>query len=229
MSERPAQLTLGLPHRISHATADFLVADCNRAAVAWVDRWPHWPAPVLILFGPAGSGKSHLTTRFVRRSGAQAVSWPTLAETAPHDLLAHAPALALEDMDAALSPDLERPVLHLINSVREQVKTMLLTTRTPPARWGIRLADLRSRLLAAPAVGIAAPDETLLRAVLVKLFDDRQLAVREDLLDYVLARMERSFAAAHDLVARLDTASLSGGRPITVPLARSVLAENDTP
>ena len=51
---------------------------------------------------------------------------------------------------------------------------------------------------------MAPPDDALLRAVLVKLFADRQLAVDESLVGYVAPRIERSFAAARAVVARLD-------------------------
>ncbi len=100
---------------------------------------------------------------------------------------------------------------------------LLIVAPEPPARWDIKLADLRSRLLAAPVVTVKPPDEALLGAVLVKLFADRQLVVGEEVLSYLLVQLERSFAAAHEAVAALDAASLADNRAITVPLAREIL------
>ncbi|HXR87106.1 MAG TPA: DNA replication protein, partial [Stellaceae bacterium] len=101
--------------------------------------------------------------------------------------------------------------------------------REPPARWSIRLADLRSRLVAAPAVAVDAPDDALLGAVLVKLFTDRQLRISEDLIAYLLPRIERSFAAAQAIVAALDQAALADQRAVTVRLARDILSRDRNP
>jgi chromosomal replication initiation ATPase DnaA len=89
----------------------------------------------------------------------------------------------------------------------------------------MRLPDLRSRLLAAPSVAIGAPDDALLGAVLAKLFTDRQLQVSPEVIEWLLRRIERSFAGARGAVARLDAAALALKRPVTVLLAREVLGE----
>jgi chromosomal replication initiation ATPase DnaA len=99
----------------------------------------------------------------------------------------------------------------------------LLTSRQPPSRWQVRLADLRSRLNAATTVAIGAPDDMLMEAVVVKLFADRQLKIGPDVVAFMLARMERSFEAARDLVSRIDAAALNTQRKITQRLVREVL------
>jgi chromosomal replication initiation ATPase DnaA len=222
------QLPFLFPHRPSLAGEDFLVADPNRDAVAWLDRWPDWPAPALIVYGPPGCGKTHLTAVFSHRSGARAVTVDELVRLAPHELLAGAPALILDDADGAGirgAAGVERPLLHLFNTAREAGQKLLLTAIEPPARWPLTLADLRSRLNGCPAVAIAPPDDALLAALLVKLFADRQLRVAEPVVAYLAARMERSFDAARRIVARLDAASLGRGGAPTLALARAVLDE----
>ncbi len=214
------QFTLDLGQRPAQGREDFLVAPCNETAVAWLDRWPAWPAPALTLYGPAGCGKSHLAEVWRARSGARIVGLAALAD----DDLRQAAATIIEDVDAGLTPALEAPLLHLYNWLAEGGGHLLLTARTPPARWPLGLADLASRLKAAPAVGVALPDEPLIAALLVKLFADRQLRVGEGVIAFLLGRMERSFAAARALVAALDAAALSSRRNITVPLAGAVLA-----
>ena len=102
---------------------------------------------------------------------------------------------------------------------------LLLISAAAPARWPLSLPDLTSRLKAIPAVAVGDPDDPLLAAVLVKLFADRQLAVGDDVIAYLLPRMERSFAAARKIAAAIDEASLAQRRPVTVPLARTVLGE----
>jgi chromosomal replication initiation ATPase DnaA len=114
-------------------------------------------------------------------------------------------------------------LLHLLNAFAERGGHLLLTARTAPSRWNVRLPDLKSRLRALPAVAIAAPDDSSLAAILVKLFADRQLRVDQSVIDYLCTRIERSFDGARQAVVALDAASLERRREITVALAREVV------
>lgn len=208
--------------------ADFLVASCNRDAVAWLDRWPEWPAPALIVYGPEGCGKTHLTHVWRARSHAVTVDRAALSVAAVPDLVGSARACIVEDADGTVD---EEALLHLYNLLAEEGGHLLLTAGAPPARWNIALPDLASRLAAAVAVEVGAPDDALIGAVLIKQFADRQIEVDAAVPSFLLARMERSFAAARRIVAALDAAALAEKRRITVPLAREVLRriENTTP
>ncbi len=221
MSE-PRQLPLEFDHRPALSGDDFLVAPSNSDAVAWIDRWPQWPSPVLAIHGPAGCGKTHLARVFQALSGARSIGPDDLAASEP-PALAAAPALVLEDAEVCLAAGHEETLLHLYNILAETGVRMLVTARRPPARWSVGLADLASRLGAAVAVGIGPPDDALIAAVLVKQFADRQLKVDGDVVSFMLARMERSFAAAGALVAAVDAAALAERRNITVPLVRRVM------
>lgn len=213
------QLPLDLGFRTALGRADFLVAACNEAAIGWLDRWPDWPGPALALYGRASSGKTHLGEVWRARSGAVLIAPLVLTSASVPQLLDVAQAAVVDDADQAE----EEALLHLYNLLAERRGHLLLAAREPPSRWGIKLADLRSRLLASPAVELAPPDEGVLGAVLVKMFADRQLAVSEDVIAYLLVQLERSFAAAAEAVAALDTESLAEGRAVTVPLTRQVL------
>ncbi len=228
MSE--AQLALDLSQRPAMGREDFFVAECNAAATAWLDRWPDWPSPALVVHGPAGSGKTHLRHVWQARvtaagEGAGVLAAEALAGRAPVDLLDGASCAVVEDIDRSVCGDREREtgLFHLYNHVAGRGGQLLLTGRGAPGRWRFGLADLRSRVVAAPAVAIEPPDDHFIAAVLVKLFADRQLRVGQEVLNYLLPRMERSLAAAWDMVAALDQAALAQRRNITVPLAREVL------
>ena len=217
------QLALDLGCRVALDADDFLVAEPNREAVLWIDRWPDWPSPALAIHGPPGCGKTHLAHVWRARAGASMPTRAAIAARPPDELLGDGCCAAIDGADA--SPLDERALLHLYNVVAERGGHLLVTGRTPPARWPIALPDLRSRLRAAPAVAIREPDDALIGAVLVKLFADRQLHVSQGVVAFLATRIERSFDATRRVVGALDAAALAAGRDITVPLARQVLTQ----
>ncbi len=218
----PRQLAFALDHAESHAREDFLSGPSNTTALALVETWPDWPARAVVLVGPAGSGKSHLASIWAAQAGARFLSGRALAEASPPAALATG-ALVVEDLAPGAFE--ERALFHLINLAREEDAFLLFTAATPPAGWPVAIRDLASRLKALPVVTLSAPDDALLRAVLVKLFADRQLAVDEPLVGYVATRIERSFAAARAVVARLDAEAMQLKRPLTRALAAEILRE----
>jgi chromosomal replication initiation ATPase DnaA len=220
MRTGPQQLALALDHAESLAREDFLSGPSNAAALALIDAWPDWPHRAMILAGPEGSGKSHLAAIWAHAAGARLIAARALDENTVPLALATG-SLVVED----IAPDGfdERALFHLLNLAREERAFLLLTTRAPALGGSSRIRDLRSRLQALPMVALAPPDDALLRAVLVKLFSDRQVRVDESLIGYVAARIERSFAAARAIVARLDDAALRLQRPLTRSLAAEIL------
>ena len=220
-----SQLALALEYRAAQGRDDFLVGPSNEVAVAWVDRWPDWPAHALALYGPSGCGKSHLVQVWLAASGARAIEAETLRRRGAAALMAEADSFALDAIDLGLRrcSGSEEQLLHLYNRVAERGGHLLLAACQPPSRWPVALADLRSRLTAIPTESLGAPDDRLLQALLVKLFADRQLEVAPEVVRFVLARMERSFAGARRIVTAADRASLAARREITVPLMREVL------
>jgi DnaA regulatory inactivator Hda len=214
------QLVLDLGHRPAFGRDDFLVTPGNSEAVEWIDRWPSWPGHVLAIFGPAGCGKSHLAQVFALRASAPVLAAADVCLDAVAALIEAHRALVLEDGESLADP---RGLLHLFNAMKEQGGYLLLTSKEPPARWPVVLADLKSRISSVPAVRIASPDDAMIEAVLVKLFADRQLDVAPDVIAYLLRRMDRSFAAARQVVALADAASLADKRGVTIPLVKKVL------
>jgi len=216
-----AQLALAFPHRPALEREDFLVAPANTDAVTWIDAWPNWPATALVVHGPAGSGKTHLAQTWSLKAKARTLDARSIATGDLPSLLAAAPAFTIEDVDRI--PPEPQAWFHLLNLLAERGQSALFTAREAPARWHLSLPDLASRVRALPAVGISAPDEQLVEAVLVKQLSDRQLRVPPDTVRYVVTRLERSLAAVGRIAAALDAAALAARRPLTVPLAREVM------
>lgn len=223
------QFAFDFSHRPSLSGEDFIVTPCNQAAVSWVDSWPEWPAPALLVYGPPSCGKSHLASVWQARTGALRLNLPLRGGVDPRQALGEATAVVIEDVEGWIAGDeAQRQLFHIYNLVAERRGHVMLTASRPPAQWPMTLADLRSRILAAPAVAIDMPDQDMVAALLIKLFADRQLKVGDDVLAYLLARMDRSFDGARRLVAALDDAALDARRNVTIPFAGAVLRELET-
>ena len=220
------QLSLDLPHRAALGAEDFLVSECNRGAVRLIDSWPVWQDNAQLLVGPRASGKTHLARVWQARSGAKVVS-PSGLDIGLLDAMGEASALIVEDIDQAGYD--EKALFHLLNLAREKRLFVLLSTRETPNRFDCALPDLRSRLNALPAVRIGAPDDALLRTVMLKHFSDRQLAIDPKVLDFLALRIERSLAAAAAVVAAIDRAALGSGRKISRQLVAEVLGTEVSP
>jgi len=215
-SVAPRQLLLALDHSVSFAREDFLRGPSNAEALNLVERWPDWPDRIVALIGPQGSGKSHLAAIWAEATGARVLS----AKLLPHSDLPAAfatGALVLEDLEFEGLD--ERALFHLLNFAREQAANVLITSRSPLTTFPVVIRDLASRMRAVPSAALAAPDDALLRALIVKLAVDRQMAVDGSLVSYVANRIERSFAAAHHAVQRLDEEAMRQHRPVTRALA----------
>jgi chromosomal replication initiation ATPase DnaA len=221
-SVQPRQLALVLPHAESLTRDNFLAGPANEAALALVESWPDWPNRIMLLAGEEGSGKSHLAAIWAEQSGARVTSAHAMNAAAVPSELATG-ALVLEDLKPGGFD--ERALFHLMNMAREEAVSLLITSRLAPSAYDIELRDLRSRLRAVPVMLLAPPDDQLFRALIVKFCADRQLAVDESLVGYLVSRIERSYAAARQTVALLDTEALRLGRPVTRALAAELLRD----
>jgi chromosomal replication initiation ATPase DnaA len=214
------QLAFDLPGLQALTRADFFVAPSNAVALQTVDAWQDWPGRKLVLVGPEGSGKTHLAHVWAEATGAVILPAATLEAV---DIQAHSGrAVVVEDADRLPGPAAEAQLFHLHNLLTG-TGALMVTAQTPPRDWGLTLADLISRMQAAPVARIEAPDDALLAAVLVKLFADRQITVPANLIPYLVSRMPRSIGAARALVQTLDARALALGRPVTRALAAKVL------
>jgi chromosomal replication initiation ATPase DnaA len=220
MRETPKQLAFDLPLDPRFGAEDFLVSPSNEHAYGLIESWPDWPDTILLLVGPRGSGKSHLASIWATNARAWTIDASGITQDKVPHLVSNG-ALAVEDMDRGERD--EAALFHLLNLARERKASLLITCETPPDRWSLRTPDLLSRLRLAPSVSLEAPDDALLKAVLVKLFVDRQLVVDTSVVDYIALRIERSLAKASELGALLDREALSRGRRVSRAIAAEIL------
>jgi chromosomal replication initiation ATPase DnaA len=212
----PRQLLLALDHPVSFAREDFLQGPPNVAAFNLIERWPDWPDRIVALVGPQGSGKSHLAAIWAEAAGARVMSAKLLPHADPPATFATG-ALVLEDLEFEGLD--ERALFHFLNFAREQSAYVLITSRSPLTTFPVVIRDLASRMRAVPSAALAAPDDALLKALIIKLAVDRQLAVDEPLVAFLANRIERSFVAAHQAIRCLDEEAMRQRRPVTRALA----------
>jgi chromosomal replication initiation ATPase DnaA len=222
------QIPFDLGHRTAMGRDDFLIAPNNQDAVAWIDLWPDWPAPLLILYGPVASGKSHLAAVWGEKSNAACVNPRTLNDETIRHIASAAKHVILEDADNLIgNVEAEKGLFHLYNLFKEEKRSIMLTLVEPPVRRAFALPDLASRLRAAPAVAIREPDDILLSSILVKMFNDRQLRVGQDAINYIVSHMERSFEAARRVVEEADKRAMIEKRAVSIPLLREILQASE--
>lgn len=212
------QLAFPFPQHATYAAAAFIPTPANAEACTWLDHPQNWPGLRMALYGPEGSGKTHLLHAFAERH--RATLLPGEAVRRLIDMPRYG-GLAVDDADAAPEPE---ALLHLLNAAAEAGIPVLLAGRTPPAHWPATLPDLTSRLRATTAVALGQPDDDLLRALLTRLLAERQLRVDPAIHDYLLARLPRHGAALREAACRLDRASLASGRAVTRAMAADILA-----
>jgi chromosomal replication initiation ATPase DnaA len=215
------QLAFDLPVVTTFGRDDFFISAANTAAVEAIETWLDWPLNKLVLVGPEGSGKSHL-----------AQIWAELSEAVVYE------ATGVWDVDVVDGPvcienvhaiagqrDFEEKLFHLHNIQAEQGRPLLMTGQGAPSAWPFVLPDLASRVQGSHLVQLGAPDDTLLAAVLLKQWADRQLQVEPGVVDYILRYGERSLAGMRRLTARLDQISLQRKKPVGQGMVREVIAQ----
>lgn len=194
-----SQIALPLVWPADPRDDEFLVSPSNERAVHVLDRWATWPVMTSLLVGPRKSGRSLLARIFAAKSGGTIID------------------------DASARPETE--LFHAWNRAQEHRRPLLLVADVAPPGWDIQLPDLRSRLSATPVAQIGPPDDALIRALLEREFVRRSLDARPDLIDWLLARIERSHLAVIRCVDALDQEVMERRKRLSIPLARAALTQ----
>lgn len=192
------QLALPLAWPIDANEDEFLVGPSNALAAQQLDRWGAWPVMAALLVGPRKSGRSLLARIFAAKSG----------------------GTIIDDAERAS----ETTIFHTWNAAQASRRPLLIIADAAPPEWRIALPDLRSRLAASPILTIGPPDDELMRALFDRAFTRRGLDARPALIDWIVARIERSHVAVARCVDVLDQEALEHRKRLSIPLARATLA-----
>jgi chromosomal replication initiation ATPase DnaA len=215
------QLFLQFPTKEEYLSEDFFISDSNNNAITYINSWPHWNneiyPTILLLYGDKGSGKTHLAHIWQKLSNAE---FSALEDKN----ICNNTSLIVKDIEHAD----QHSLLHLINSSHENKQFLLLTSNLSPAKLNFSLPDLNSRILSIPSIAIKAPDQELLKAVLLKNLTEKQLKIHPATIDYILSRIERSFKKIFELIDELEYISKTEKRAITIPMAKHIIETNKT-
>ena len=222
------QLALDFPHRPSLGREDFMVAGCNIEAVSTIDLWPSWPYFSICIYGPSGCGKTHLANVFAQMVALNTphpyripfIKANQLSKDLIHSIFDISKQIVIEDLHNLNN---QEALFHLYNTYRDLGGNILFTSEIAPARINFSLPDLRSRMNIVPALEIKAPDDDLLMALLVKLFMDRQIIPSQELINYLLKNIQRSFSYARKVVEEIDNISLAKKRAISIAIAKEAI------
>ncbi|MCA0042979.1 P-loop NTPase family protein [Celeribacter litoreus] len=220
------QLIFDLPTREALGRDAFFVSPSNAVALATLDMADTWPSGKLALVGPSGAGKTHMAHVWAAERKAVIVNASDLPNADIPELASHR-AVVVEDADQLDGTPNQRPaeeaLFHLHNLTLAEGGRLLVTARRAPNHWSLTLPDLASRMQGTTVAKIDAPDDSLLAAMLVKQFQDRQIAVPATLIPWLVKRMERSASAARSIVDKLDKEALRSAKPVSRTLAAQLL------
>ncbi len=207
---------------------DFMITACNQTAYLAVKTWPNWQHFALNIYGPKSSGKSHLAHIWIttiQNSLPRPIQIPILNAHSINmkninKLTSQHPYLVIEELDANIN---EEAFFHLYNNYNTPKTNILFTSELPLSKLSLKLPDLRSRLNIVPNAEIHQPDDEMLTALVAKLFNDRQIIISQEILDYILKYSERSFAYITKLVAEIDEISWIYGRAVSIPIVKEAI------
>lgn len=199
---------------------NFIVSESNSRALGMIEQWPAWETNSLFIYGPKESGKTMLANIWQGESNATILNPQDIYAIVSNKTDVRGKCYIIENIEEIHD---EAAFLHFFNSVKEEGGYILITAHDHPSNLKIRLADLRSRINALVCCSVSNPDNELLRTLFFKSFIERQLKVEMNVIDYLVARTERSFSAVRKIVEELDENALKEKKNITIPFAKATL------
>ena len=217
------QIPLDLRHVEALGREDYFVNESNENVLKWLNKWPEWPTPTFVIYGPKASGKTHLLSVWAEKSQQDVFSINDVLSSG-WESFSDQKHMAIDDVHEAIGDEVkEKNLFHLYNQLLANGGTLLLTSEDTPSSLNFALPDWASRMRAATSETLHEPDDNLLSIVLLKLFQDKKVTITDKEIQYIVPRIERSYATAQHLVEEVNQVSLSQKRPITIPLIKMVM------
>ena len=213
------QLLLKFPSRKAYSKEDFYVSSSNNEAFKLIESWPKWIKKAVNIFGPAGSGKTHLTSILKNKTSLITIESDKLDDEIFFKFKLKE-VLIIENLNENISENL---LFSLYNVSLQDNKYLLITSKKPINKLNFKLPDLRSRLNSTTIIGIDLPSDELISVILSKNFSDRQIEVEKKHIDYIIKRIDRSYEKISQFISTIDKYSLKKSSPFSLKLIKEVL------
>ena len=213
------QLILKFPTQQAYKKEDFYISPSNQEAYDFINNWPHWIKKIVNIYGPSGSGKSHLAHILKNKTLCLKIESKNLKDDIFFKFKTKE-TLILENLEESIS---EKLLFTLWNTVLQDNKYLLITSKKPISSYKFKLKDLTSRVNSSLIFGIKLPSDDLISVILAKNFSDKQIKVEKKHIDYILKRIDRSYEKISQFILTLDKYSLKKGSPFGLKLIKEVL------
>jgi chromosomal replication initiation ATPase DnaA len=213
------QLILKFPSHQAYKREDFYVSPSNQEAYDFINSWPRWIKKIVNIFGPSGSGKSHLASILKNKTSCLQINSNELNEKI-FIRYKTKETLIIENLDKKIS---EKLLFSLWNVALQDNKYLMTTSKKPISSYKFKLKDLESRVKSSLIFGINLPNDDLISVILAKNFSDKQIKVEKKHIDYIIKRIDRSYEKISQFILTLDKYSLKKGSPFSLKLIKEVL------
>ena len=213
------QLILKFPTQQAYKKEDFYVSSSNQEAYDFINSWPKWIKRIINVFGPSGSGKSHLASMLKSKTSCLWIDSNELNEKTFLKFKTKE-TLIIENLNEKIS---EKLLFTLWNIALQDNKYFLITSTKPINSYKFKMNDLVSRVNSSLIIGISLPSDDLISVILAKNFSDKQIKIKKKHIDYIIKRIDRSYEKISQFILTLDKYSLKKGSPFSLKLIKEVL------
>ena len=213
------QLLLKFPSKQAYLKEDFYVSSSNNEAFKLIESWPKWIKKTVNIFGPQGSGKTHLISMLKNKTSTIDVDSNQVTDQIFFEFKLKE-VLIIENLKENISENL---LYTLYNVAQQDNKYFVLTSREPINKFNFKSIDLKSRVNSTTIIGIDLPSDELISVILSKSFSDKQIKVEKKHIDYVIKRIDRSYEKISQFISTIDKYSLKKGSPFSLKLIKEVL------
>ena len=215
-----SQLTFKFPFKAKYYEQDFYVSSNNFSAYRLIESWPNWPEKWVNIFGPKGSGKSHLSNILKKKIPSTKIFEAKNLNNEDVVSIKKFECIIIDNYDENIK---EKLLYTILNESKQIDNYIVVNSKTPIKDFRYELKDLRSRAKSFVNLGIDLPTDDLLRVVITKYFSDKQIEISPKISEYIINNIERSYEKVFKFIKEIDDLSLSSGKSININLIKKVL------